>query len=67
MQVIKDRNAGNSYNTYWKGKADREYCIELGMDQFLRMQYARDSKGRVRRFSTRQSAQIALDKLKNEQ
>lgn len=51
IEVIKDRNAGNGFNTYWKGKADREFCIKVCND------YARDSKGRVRRFSTRRSAE----------
>lgn len=59
MQVIKDRNAGNHWNTYWKAKADREYCIEIDIGI-----YTRDSKERVRRFSTRKSAEKAMESLR---
>ncbi|MCK9377696.1 MAG: hypothetical protein M0P73_16310 [Syntrophobacterales bacterium] len=62
MRVIKDRNAGNSSNTYWKGTADREFCIELQVSIYGSRvgEYARDSAGRVRRFATRQAAERAM-------
>ena len=52
-KIIKNRNAGNSPNTYFKGWSEREYCIQTGGD------YARDSAGRVRRFVSRDSAEKA--------
>lgn len=58
MQVIKDRNAGNGIHTYWKARAEREYCIQINENEF-----ARDSKGRVRRFSTRQKAAEVMQTL----
>lgn len=59
-EIIKDRNAGNSANTYWRpAKAGgREYCIAIGDD------YARDAVGRVRRFATRDAAERAFSKIK---
>jgi phosphoribulokinase len=52
-KIVKDRNAGNSHYTYYKGWAQREYCIQIGND------YCRDGAGRVRRFSTFGSAEAA--------
>lgn len=58
MKVIRDRNAGNGIHTYWKARADREYCIQLDNND-----YARDARGRVRRFKDRLTAGKAMDKL----
>ena len=54
--IIKDANAGNSANTYYKAFSIREYCIYsvAGND------YLRDKVGRVRRFDSRDNAQKAL-------
>lgn len=57
MIVIKDRNAGNGNNTYWKATADREYCIKTETD------YLRTTSGKVRRFMTRAAAQKVIDKF----
>lgn len=61
MEIIKDRNAGNSINTYWKPSKglglSRDYCIKTGND------YLRNKAGKVRRFSSRTKAQNIIDKL----
>lgn len=58
FEVIKDLNAGNSCNTYWKGMGDRAYCIRSadGKD------FLRDAKGRVRRFGSKWAAVKAARK-----
>lgn len=57
LTIVKDCNAGNSCNTYWKAFSDREFCITDGSN------YLRDSKGRVRRFASRRAAQATIDKI----
>lgn len=52
-KVIRDRNAGNSGNTYWK-RTGREFCIRIGAD------YVRDRAGRVRRFASADAAKKVL-------
>lgn len=74
MRVIKDCNAGNGSNTYWRNpeRADRHFCIETdpGSSEpghWRQPQYARDAAGRVRRFSTRDAAEKAMRKLQETQ
>lgn len=52
-KVIRDANAGNSCHTYYKGFAERMYCVQVGND------YLRNKAGRVRRFETREAAEKA--------
>ena len=60
MEFIKDRNAGNSHNTTWKptGIFTRNWCVKLEDGKFLR-----DKKNRVRRFSSKSNAMIAVNAI----
>jgi hypothetical protein len=57
FEIIKDRNAGNSPNTYWKASGDRVYCIKTDND------FLRNKSGKVRRFGTKISAQKVVDNI----
>lgn len=70
MRVIKDCNAGNGSNTYWRNPdmADRHFCIETDPGcsepgRWRQPEYARDAAGRVRRFLSRDAAEKAMRKL----
>jgi hypothetical protein len=54
--IVKDPNAGNGPNTYYKGACPRPFCVRFGNA------YLRDSAGRVRRFASREAAHKAASK-----